>query len=178
MTKKLLVVLLLFITFQTKSQEKLGRPFITGEANFTLGINENYTLFNDEGEYLLEPAAAFFRFGFGYEFKKRVAISVNGGYDVHWFNDVDAFPIYMGFKYNILEKDDDTFFSELRLGQLFTLSPRYPDGNYLAFGFGWQIAGEERWNMILRADYHEKEIIGFENNKLSNFSLGIGFSFF
>ena len=179
MTKKLLAIILLFIVFYTKAQEKPGRPFITGDANFTLAINPDWDGFNkDDDETLLTPAAFLLRFGFGYEFKKKIAVSVNGGYDSHWLNDIDAFPIYLGLKYNIFEKYDDTFFSELRYGKLFTTSPRYPDGDYFSVGLGWQIAGEKRWNLILRTDYHEKEIIGFKNNKLASLSFGIGFTFF
>jgi hypothetical protein len=179
MTKKLPAIILLFIVFQTKAQDNSGRPFITGDTNFTLAINPHWNGFNeDDDESFLTPAAAFFRLGFGYEFKKRVAVSVNGGYDVHWFNDVDTFPIYLGLKYNIFEKYDDAFFSEVRYGKLFTTSPKYPDGDYFAIGLGWQMAGEKRWNLILRTDYHEKQIIGFKNSRLASLSFGIGFSFF
>lgn len=179
MIKKLLVSIVLFIVFQTKAQEKLGRPFIVGDVNFTLGINPDWEGYDrDDDETFLTPAALFFRLGFGYEFKKRLAISVNGGYDLHWLNDVDAFPIYMAFKYNIFEKEDDTFFTELRLGQLFARSPKYPDGNYAAIGVGLQVAGAKRWNTVVRLDFHRKEILGFKNNRLDSVSFGIGFSFF
>lgn len=177
--KKLLLTTLLLLALQVNAQEKPGKPFITGDVNFTFAVNpdwEGYDEYDDES--FLTPAALFLRFGFGYEFKKRVAISANGGYDVHWFNNVDAFPVYLGLKYNIFEKYGDTFFTELRYGKLLTTSARYPDGNYTAAGFGWQIAGAKRWNTILRIDYHRKAIIGFKNNKLESVSFGVGFSFF
>jgi hypothetical protein len=80
-----LLLFFLFITILSSSQEKLGRPFITGSVNLTLGINEDYKLFRDSNEILYEgapvfndnerslivPAAVFLRAGFGYEFKKK-----------------------------------------------------------------------------------------------------------
>ncbi|WP_445757701.1 hypothetical protein [Polaribacter sp.] len=48
----------------------------------------------------------------------------------------------------------------------------------LWFLTGVQIAGEKKWNTIIRVDFHRKGIIGFENNRLDSISFGIGFSFF
>lgn len=177
--KKFLLLIAFFCAIKTSfSQEKLGRPFFTGDVNFTLGINENYTLFNDDDESFIVPAALFFRVGFGYEFKRRVAISLNGGFDYHWNYAVSAFPTYGALKYNITEKEDSTHFVEIRYGKMWRPSSNYPDGNYYGIGFGIQVAGEKRWNTIFRIDFHRKGIIGFENNRLDSVSFGIGFSFF
>lgn len=178
--KKLATIFILFFALHNLvSQEKLGRPFITGDFNFTLGINENYTPFDtDDGETLLTPAALFLRIGFGYEFKKRVAVAFNTGYDFHFNYAVDAFPTYGSLKYNITEKDGDAFFTEVRYGKMWTPSSRYSDGNYYGIGLGFQIAGEKRWNTIIRIDFHRKGIAGFKNNRLGSFSFGLGFSFF
>jgi hypothetical protein len=58
------------------------------------------------------------------------------------------------------------------------MSKNYADGNYYGLGLGYQIAGENRWNTVIRFDLHRKGIIGFKNNRLDSFSIGIGFSFF
>ncbi|QNM85251.1 hypothetical protein H9W90_13810 [Polaribacter pectinis] len=178
--KKLLLLIIFFSTIQTSfSQEKLGRPFFTGDVNLTLGINENYQIGpNDDGGPLIVPSALFFRIGFGYEFKKRLAVSLNGGYDFHFNYDVDAFPTYGALKYNITEKDDSNHFVEFRYGKMWTPSSRYPDGNYYGIGLGIQVAGEKRWNTIFRVDFHRKGITGFKNNRLDSVSFGFGFSFF
>lgn len=68
------------------------------------------------------------------------------------------------------------FFTEARYGKMWTPSSNYRDGNY--YGLGLQIAGEKRWNTILRLDFHRKAIMGFKNNRIDSVSLGIGFSFF
>lgn len=167
-----------FYSLLSLSQEKLGRPFFTSSFNFTLGINENYTINNDEGQTLIEPAAFLIRTGFGYEFKRRVAISFNAGFDYHWNYAVSAFPVYGTLKYNISEFEGDTFFVETSYGKMWRPSKNYPDGNYFGLGVGVQVAGEKRWNTIIRIDFHRKGIYGFKNNRLDSVSFGIGFSFF
>ena len=59
------------------------------------------------------PSALFFRVGFGYEFKKRIAVAFNSGYDLHWNYDIKAFPTYGSLKYNITEQDDSAHFVEV-----------------------------------------------------------------
>jgi hypothetical protein len=178
--KKILFTFVLLFMFQNSfSQEKLGRPFFTGAANLSFAFNENYTIFDtDDGESLLIPTALFLRLGFGYEFKKRIAVSVNAGFDYHWNYATSALPTYGALKYNITENDDDTFFVEMRYGKMWRPSNNYPDGSYYGLGIGTQIAGGGRWNTIVRLDFHRKGIIGFENDRLDSISLGIGFSFF
>ena len=177
--KKSILLLFFIASFTLNSQEKLGRPLITGSGSFVLGINENYTPFNSEDdETLLIPTGIFFRLGFGYEFKRRVALIFNAGFDYHWNYAVSAFPTYGSLRFNITEDEDDALFMEASYGKMWRPSNRYPDGNYYGFGIGVQAAGEERWNTIFRLDFHRKAIFGFENNRLDSVSLGIGFFFF
>ena len=81
MKKKVLLILFFFTILISFSQEKFGAPYFTGAANVTFAVNEHYTLEPDDGESLLIPSAIFLRMGFGYEFKKRIALSLNGGFD-------------------------------------------------------------------------------------------------
>jgi hypothetical protein len=176
--KTLLLIITFLFAIQISSQEKIGRPFITGSSSFSLAINENYTLDPDDDEPLIVPSGIFFRLGFGYEFKRRLAISFNAGFDYHWNYAISAFPTYGTLKYNITEREDDAFFVEMSYGKMWRPSNNYPDGNYYGLGIGVQVAGENRWNTIIKLDFHRKGIIGFENNKINSISLGIGFSFF
>tara|TARA_R110000822_G_scaffold34811_5_gene98587 strand:- start:83 stop:331 length:249 start_codon:yes stop_codon:yes gene_type:complete len=59
----------------------------------------------------------FFRVGFGYEFKKRIAVAFNSGDDLHWNYDIKAFPTYGSLKYSITEQDDSAHFVEIRYGK-------------------------------------------------------------
>ena len=107
-----------------------------------------------------------------------MAISLHAGYDFHWNYAVDAFPTYTTLRYNVSEREDDTFFIETSYGKMWRPTNNYSDGNYYGFGMGAQIAGEKRWNTIVRLDFHRKGLIGFDNNRLDSVSFGIGFSFF
>ncbi|MFD2529468.1 hypothetical protein [Polaribacter marinaquae] len=179
MKRTLLSILALTVFQITFSQEKLGRPFFTADLNFTLGINEDYEIGNDDDNGpLIVPSAFFFRVGFGYEFKKRVAVALNGGYDFHFNYAVDAFPAYGSLRYNITEKENNNHFIEVRYGKMWTPSSKYSDGNYYGLGVGVQVAGGKRWNTVFRIDFHRKGIYGFKNNRLDSVSFGFGFSFF
>ena len=176
--KKLLLLTIIFCGLQTSSQEKLGKPFFTSSLNFTLGRNEFDEGFGDDEPFFV-PAALFIRAGFGYEFKKRVAISFNAGFDYHWhFTSISAFPTYTTLKLNLTENEGDTFFVEANYGKMWRPSSKYPDGNYYGFGIGTQIAGSSRWNTIIKLDFHRKGIVGFPNDRLDSVSFGIGFTFF
>jgi len=177
--KKLFLILCIVLQTKSFSQDKPGRAFFTGNINFVLGVNENYTLFQqDDDESLIIPTAIFARIGFGYEFKKRVAISFNSGYDYHWNYAVSAIPAFGSLQFNLWRNGDDIFFIDTSYGKMFRMSKNYADGNYYGLGLGYQIAGENRWNTVIRFDLHRKGIIGFKNNRLDSFSIGIGFSFF
>ena len=180
------LAIFLFITSLSLSQEKLGKPFITGSVNLTIGINEDYKLFNDFNDVLFEdapvfndnsflvPAAVFLRAGFGYEFKKRVALSFNAGFDYHWNYAISAFPTYGALKFNIRSSS----FVEMSYGKMWRPSPKYSDGSYYGFGIGTQFRSDKGRNTILRLDFHSKGIYGFENNRIDSISFGFGFSFF
>lgn len=177
--KKAFFFLILFFSFKIISQEKLGKPFFNGSVNVSLAFNENYVLFDSEDdESMLIPSAIFFRAGFGYELKKRIAISVNAGFDYHWNYAVSAFPTYGTIRINITENGGDAFFVEGSYGKMWRPSSKYSNGNYYGFGTGVQVAGEKRWNTIVRLDFHRKGLLGFKNNRLDSVSFGIGFSFY
>lgn len=178
MKKKILLILFFFTTLISFSQEKFGAPYFTGAANLTFAVNEHYTLEPDDGESLLIPSAIFLRMGFGYEFKKRIALSLNGGFDYHWNRALSSFPTYSSVKYIITENQGDQFFTEFSYGKMWRPSRRFPDGSYYRLGLGTQIKGLGRWNTIIRLDFHRKGIIGFDKNKIESVSLGIEFSFF
>ena len=178
MKKEYILILLFFAPLISFSQEKLGKPFFTGAANLTFGVNEHYTLDPDDGEPLIIPSAIFLRMGFGYEFKKRFAISINGGFDYHWNYALSAYPTYSSVKYIITENQGDQFFTEVSYGKMWRSSREFPDGSYYRLGLGTQVKGKGRWDTIVRLDFHRKGIIGFENNKIDSISLGIVFSFF
>ena len=176
--KKALLALLLFTTTFAMSQERVKKPFFTGSLSTTLAINPNYTINNDDEETLLEPASILLRLGFGYQLNKRWLASFHTGYDHHLRFGINAIPTFGKLTYNILEDADDTFFISTSYGKMWRPSSKFENGKYYGLGIGWQIAGEGRWNTLIKIDFHRKKIADFKKGNLDSVSLGIGFSLF
>lgn len=176
--RRILFLFLILYISKLSAQEKMGRPFFTGEVNLSLAVNEFYTVQPNDGEPLLIPSGLFLRLGIGYEFYNKVSLSINAGFDDHWNYDTNAFPTYFAFRYNIFERDNDAFFMDFRYGKMWRPSTNYPDGNYYGIGIGLQGDSGSRWHPIFRLEFHRKGILGFENNRIDSVSLGIGFIFF
>ena len=176
--KKPLFALFLFTVSIAFSQESVKKPFFTGSLSTTLAINPNYTINNDDEETLLEPASILLRLGFGYQLNKRWLVSFHTGYDHHLRFDINAIPTFGKLTYNILEDADDTFFISTSYGKMWRPSSRFENGKYYGLGIGWQIAGESRWNTLIKIDFHRKKIADFKKGNLDSVSLGIGFNLF
>ncbi len=178
MKKLLLISFFLFIILNTFSQQKNGQPFFNADFNLTFKVNENFELGNDNDESFFVPSETLFRFGFGYEFKKRIAVSFNAGFDYHFTYAIVTFPTYLAFQYNIWSREDEAFFVRFNTGKLWRPAQRYSDGDYRAFGLGWRLESGGRWKPTIKIMYHHKKIKNFEDGSLDNVSLGIGFTFF
>ncbi|CAI8343565.1 MAG: Uncharacterised protein [Polaribacter sp. SA4-10] len=177
--KNTLLFIALFGLYQPLfSQEKYSIPFFTTSIATTLTVNENYTLNNDDGEPFLLPNSLIARIGFGYQLHRRVLVSLHAGFDHHWGYNINAIPTFGTFRFNITENDGDALFIETSYGKLWRPSSRFSDGNYYGFGIGIASKISSRIESSVRFKYHRKSILGFENNRLDSFSLGIGFSFF
>lgn len=178
MKQSLLLLFSFFIIHNSFSQQKNGAAFFNADFNLTFRINEHFEFGNDNDETFLVPSATLIRLGFGYEFKKRIAVSFNTGFDFHFPYSILSLPTYVGFQYNIWRRDDDAFFVRINAGKLWRPSKRFSDGDYRAYGIGWKFESDSRWKPTLKLMYHQKKIDGFENGKLESVSLGIGFTFF
>lgn len=178
MRKPLLLFLSLFLLQTLQAQDKLVRPFFTGTFHLTFGVNENFTLDPDDDETLFIPTATFFRFGFGYQFGDKFALSANGGYDYHFPYAINAFPTYFTGRYNLWGDFEESFFLEASRGKMWRPSIRYSDGDYYNVGVGWLLETGSRWRPEIKLMYHQKKIRGFEDSgRLESISLGIGFRF-
>ena len=178
--KRLFLILFLGTSLSVSSQDKNRKSFFSSSLSTTFAINPNYTItLNEEGEEtLLQPASILLRVGFGYQLNRRWLVSVNTGYDHHLRFGINAIPTFGKLIYNITENDGNTFFMSVSFGKMWRPSPRFENGNYYGLGAGWQIAGDGRWNTILKIDFHRKKIIGFKKGNLDSVSLGIGVSLF
>ena len=177
MKKLLLIYLFIAVASNFYAQNTSKKPFLTGDLNFTFGINENYTLFNDDDESFLKFSAVMFRVGAGYQFNSKWLASFNIGYDHHTRYSINAIPTYGTLRYNIAADDFDAFFAEASYGKMWRPSSKYENGDYYKLGLGVQMGGSGRWHTLLKLDFHRKKIIGFKNHTLDSVSLGIGFIF-
>ena len=178
MKKILLLAFSLFIFQSITSQEKNGVAFINADLNLTFRVNENFEFGNDNDESFFIPSEVLLRFGFGYEFKKKIAISFNAGFDYHFDYFIGTIPTYLAFQYNIWSREDDAFFVRFNTGRLWRLADRYSDGDYRAYGIGWRIESGSKFRPVIKLMYHQKKIKNFEGGSLDNISLGVGFSFY
>jgi hypothetical protein len=176
--RKLLLALFLFTSFLAVSQDGIRKPFFTGSLSTTFALNPNYTISNDEGETMLEPASILLRVGFGYQLDRHWLVSFNTGYDHHLRFGINAIPTFGKLTYNIVEDADDTFFVSTSYGKMWRPAASFENGDYYGLGVGWQIAGGGRWNTVVKLDFHRKKIANFKKGNLDSVSLGIGFSLF
>lgn len=158
------------------AQQKNRALFFNTSFNLTFRVNENFEFGEDNDELFLLPTETLIRFGIGYEFKKKIAVSFNSGFDFHFKYSIGAIPTYLGFQYNLRSRDDEAFFLTYNTGRLWRFANRYSNGDYKAYGVGWRIESGNKWNPVITLIYHHKKIINFEKGRLDNLSLGIGLS--
>ncbi|RBW55295.1 hypothetical protein DS884_16840 [Tenacibaculum sp. E3R01] len=175
--KKLLLISLITLTTSSFSQNDKAHPFFTGSLSTTFGINQQYKI-NEEGNGpFIVPKSILLRTGFGYQFNKRWASSINVGYDHHFSYAINSIPAFASLRYNFIRNSSDAYFIETSYGQMFRLSKKFSNGNYYKVGLGMLSISNNRWNGLLRLDFHRKKIAGFKNGNLDSVSIGFGFSF-
>ncbi len=160
------------------SQQKNGKSFFDTNANLTFKLNENFEFGNTNDEPFFVPSEILIRFGIGYEYKKKITISFNTGFDYHFDYFIGTIPTYFTFQYNLWTKEDDAFYVLFNTGRLWRLAERFSDGDYRAFGVGWRFESGRKLKPTLKIIYHQKKIKNFENGSYDNISLGIGFTIF
>lgn len=178
--KKIILFILIHCNFQSSNaQEEYKRPFFTTSFATTLTINKNYELdSNDDGEPFLLPNSLLLRAGFGYQLHQKFIASVHTGFDYHWGYNIIAIPTYGTMRFNISESDGDALFIESSYGKLWRMSKNFSNGNYYGIGIGFESENSSKNYSSIRLKYHRKSILGFKNNRLDSFSIGMGFTFF
>ena len=160
-----------------KAQVQERAPFIIGSLSTTFGINQSYNLADEDDLLFIVPKSILMRLEFGYQFNKRWASSINFGYDHHFTYSINAMPYYGSLKYNFNIKSSSVYFVEASYGKMWRPSSRFSDENYYKVGVGLMSLSSNRWNGVIRLDFHRKKILGFKNGNLDSLSLGVGFSF-
>ena len=178
MKKNVLFYFSFFIVSSSFAQQKNGIAFFNTDFNLTFKVNENFEFGRNNNESFFIPTEILLRMGFGYEFKKKLALSFNTGFDNHFDYSIGTIPTYIAFQYNIWSRDEDAFFIRFNAGRLWRFADRFSDGDYRAYGIGWRIDNGNKWKPIIKLMYHQKKIKNFENGQINNVSLGVGFSLY
>jgi hypothetical protein len=175
--KKLFLFTLFIIVTVTVNAQNERYPFFTGSVNTTFGVNQNYKLDEEGNGPFITPKSILLRTGFGYQFNNRWASSINIGYDHHFSYSINSIPTYASLRYNFIKRSSSAYFIESSYGQMFRLSDKFSNGNYYKIGIGLLSLSSNRWNGMIRIDFHQKKIAQFKNGNLNSISLGFGFTF-
>ena len=179
--KKFLQLLFLLLTLQSTfgQQKKKAIPFFETNLMGTLAINENWTLDEDDDETFFRLSSAFLHVGLGYQFGKRLLISLNGGIDHYSLYDMYTVPAYIKLRFNLWTDVEQAWFVQFSGGTLWRPSDRFADGDYYSFGMGYEIESDSRWKPIISFMYHRKNLQGFPDiTAIESLTVGIGFRFF
>ena len=143
----------------------------------TLSINEDYTIGEEDNGTLLEPSAYFITNTLGYRFDSKASIGLNIEFNWHSESGLFFAPIYINFRYNFID-DDDNVFARYSYGQLAALSPSFEKGKLYKIGLGVELFDEEMEDSALLGLEFNRKRFGFRNTeKLSSVSIFLEFNF-
>ncbi len=176
-----ITLIFLAIPLLTFSQDdiKTNGIFYKISISATLGVNEEYELF-DEGESgtLIEPSAYFINNTLGYKFDDRTSLGLNLEYNWHSETGFHFFPVYLSMRYNIITNDDNVFI-RTGYGRLINLGNTFEKGTMYKVGAGIELFDEDYKNAFLFGlDFSRKRFGYKQSEKLSSISLFFEFMVF
>lgn len=182
--RQLILVLFLSISSSLSLFSQDENPEISNGAFYKLSIagtittNEDIDLADEYNDNLFEFNAMFLNAAVGYQFDSRTSIGINFGYDRHSKLNLNFFPMYLGFRYNIV-KDDDNVFLRGGYGKLLNVGKSFEVGNMYKAGLGYQIFdGDYRNSFLIGVDFTRKRFGYRRLDKLSSVSIFLEFQFF
>ncbi|WP_460220682.1 hypothetical protein [Psychroserpens sp. MEBiC05023] len=173
------LLFLIFITsLYAQDQEKTSGFFYKPSISFTLTTNDNYTIANDNDETFLNPNGLFFNNTIGYQFDTRSSIGLNIEYDHFLDQDLNFFPIYLDFTYNIFDFDDQVFIRG-GYGKLVDLGKAFENGTIYKLGIGYRAFDDNFKNSWLIGFDFSRRRFGFrQTERLSSFAIFLEFKLF
>ncbi len=145
----------------------------------TLTINKEYTLTQDDdtGPFLI-PNAIFINNTLGYQFDERSSIGLNLEYNNYLTQDLNFFPAYLSFSYNIFDFDD-VFFIRGGYGRLLNINKSFEKGTMYKFGLGYRIFDANFKNSwLIGLDFSRKRFGFRQTEKLTSVSIFFEFMLF
>ena len=180
MIKNILLFFTFFIYTYTTAQsdsESSGIFYKIGLAS-TLSINEDYTIGEQDNGTLIEPSAYFISNTLGYRFDNKASVGLNLEFNWHSESGLLFAPIYLNFRYNFIE-DDDNVFMRYSYGKLAALNSRFQKGELYKIGLGVELFDDEMEDSVLFGLEFNRKSFGFRNTeKLSSVSIFLEFTFF
>lgn len=137
----------------------------------TLGINEDYTLLNDNDDTFIEPSAIFINNTLGYRFDQKSSLGVNLEYDYHSESNLNFVPLHLSFQYNIIA-DDLGFFIRSSYGKFLNLGDHFEKGTLYKIGLGLEGFNDQNSKSTLFGVELTQKRFGFrQTEKLTSISL-------
>ncbi|WP_412986886.1 hypothetical protein [Pontimicrobium sp. IMCC45349] len=179
--KRILLTFLFLVPLLALAQEKIDKTngiFYKISLSTTLGINEDYTIADDDSGTLIEPSAYFINNTLGFKFDERSSIGLNFEYNWHSESGLHFFPAYLNFKYNLID-DDDSLFIRAGYGRFLNLGKTFEKGTFYKIGSGVEIFdGDSDNSILLGLDFTRKRFGFRQQDKLSSVSIFLEFCVF
>jgi hypothetical protein len=173
-----LVLLLYSLSVFTQEQEKTHGLFYKVSVAATLTTNENYTISNDNDDTFINPNGLFLNNTIGYQFDSRSSIGLNLEYNHFLDQNLNFFPVYLDFTYNIFDFDDVVFVRG-GYGTIVDLGKSFEDGNMYKLGVGYRHFDDNFKNSWLIGFDFSRRRFGFrQTEKLSSFAIFMEFMLF
>ena len=175
---RLFSCLFFYFGFTQDDIEKNNGLFYKISLAGTITSNEEFTFGNDDDETFFKPSALFINNTLGYQFDERSSIGINFEFDRHFEKNLNFFPVFLGFQYNIFDFDDRIFIRG-GYGRLVDIGKRFEEGTVYRLGTGVQIFDDNYKNSWLVGFDFTRKRFGFrQTEKLSSVSLFLEFQLF
>lgn len=144
----------------------------------TLAVNEDYQVFDEYDDTLLQPSALFVNNTLGYQMDHRTALGINVEYNWQHKQGLHFLPIFLNLRHNIIA-DDDNLFLRVGYGKLLSISRDFEKGTLYKLGIGYQIFDEDyRNSWLLGLDFSRKRFGIRETEKISSVAIFLEFMLF
>ena len=174
--KRFSIYLFVLIPITVFSQEENGFYYKISLAS-TLTINEDFTFGNDEDETLINPSALFVNNTLGFKLDEKSNVGLNIEYDWHSKQGLHFLPIYLSFRYNLIEFEDN-FFIRSGYGRLVSINKNFEKGTMYKVGIGFEIFDEDYENSILIGLDFSRKSFGYRRlEKISSVSIFLEYIF-
>lgn len=173
-----LLLLLFFSISQAQDDQKTNGIFYKVSLSATLTTNEDYTIGNDDDQSFINLNGIFLNNTMGYQFDTRSSIGLNIEYDHFLDQNLNFFPIYLNFTYNIFDFDDQIFVRG-GYGKILDLGSDFEKGSMYKMGIGYRAYDDNFKNSLLIGfDFSRRRFSFREEETLSSFAIFLEFMLF